>query len=58
MKHLPLMRQIKNSIGLQGAFKKYQKLIRDFDFVDIHQADSLTDWNKAKTFDIKSIQVI
>ena len=58
MKHLPLMRQIKNSMGLRGAFEKYQKLIRDFDFVDIRQADSLIDWDKAKTFDIKNIQVI
>lgn len=58
MKHLPLMRQIKNSMGLRGAFEKYQKLIRDFDFVDIRQADSLIDWDKVKTFDIKNIQVI
>lgn len=46
---LPLLRQIKNRIGLYGAFKKFRKYIHDFDFVTIQEADRLINWDKTKT---------
>lgn len=52
MKHLSLMRQLKNELGLKGAFKMYQKYIRDHEFVTVEEADKLTDWDKAKVIEI------
>ena len=46
---LPLLRQIKNKIGLRGAFEKFSKYIRDFDFVTIQEADKIINWDKAET---------
>ena len=52
MKHLPLMRQLKNELGLKGAFKMYQKYIKDFDFLPLTEADKMVDWSKTKVIDI------
>ena len=46
MKHLQLLRRWKNSVGLNGAFEKYERYISDFDFVNLEQADELIDWNQ------------
>lgn len=48
MKHLTLMRQFKNELGLKGAFKMFKKYIRDNDFLTIGEADKLIDWNSVK----------
>ena len=45
MKHLPMLRRLKNRVGLKGAFNKYEKYISDFDFVDLEQADKMIDWS-------------
>lgn len=47
IKSLPLMRKFKSYVGLSSSFAKFQKLLNDFDFVDIEQADALVDWKLA-----------
>ena len=46
MHHLSFMRQLKNRIGLKGSYKKFCRYISDYDFIDIHTADSIIDWSK------------
>lgn len=53
MKHLSLKRQLKNELGLKGAFKMYQKYIHDFDFVPITEADKMINWQTTKVIDIR-----
>ncbi len=49
---LPLLRQIKNRVGLRGTFKKISKYIHDFDFVTIQEADKMINWDKVETISI------
>ncbi len=49
MKHLSYSRQLKNKIGLSGAFDMFSKYIRDNDFLNIEQADAVIDWSKARS---------
>ena len=44
---LGAFREFKSYIGLKSTEKKFKKWIKDFEFVDILQADKLTDWNNA-----------
>jgi polysaccharide deacetylase family protein (PEP-CTERM system associated) len=53
VKSLPLKRKFKSYIGINGAFRKFQKLLSDFDFVNVEKADSLIDWSKVKTIQLK-----
>jgi polysaccharide deacetylase family protein (PEP-CTERM system associated) len=48
IKDLPLIRKFKSYVGLPGAFCKLQKLLNDFDFIDIAEADKLIDWDHAR----------
>lgn len=48
IKELSLVRKFKSYYGLQGAFKKLERLVKDFKFIDLKEADALVDWNKAK----------
>ena len=45
MAHLPLLRRWKNRVGLKGAFRKYEKYLSDFEFVNLEQADKMIDWS-------------
>jgi polysaccharide deacetylase family protein (PEP-CTERM system associated) len=49
---LPLMRTIKSYIGLSTAFGKFQKLLNDFKFIDIAEADRMIDWEKVRTITV------
>lgn len=51
---LPIMRKFKSYVGLKGAFKKFQHLLDDFDFIDIREADKQMDWTKARTIFIEN----
>lgn len=46
--YLPKWNQIKCSIGLKGAYKKFEKYLSDFNFINIEEADKLIDWDKCK----------
>lgn len=43
---LSLKRKFKSYYNLSGAYPKFKKLIRDFDFIDIRQADKQINWDK------------
>jgi len=45
---LPVMRKFKSYVGLSKAFPKFQRLLNDFDFVSVQEADKLVDWNSAR----------
>lgn len=52
---LPLMRRFKSYVGIKGAFKKWQRLLNDFEFVNVNAADKKIDWNKAQRINIKAL---
>ncbi|SHO80626.1 Polysaccharide deacetylase [hydrothermal vent metagenome] len=41
-------RKFKSYYGLKGAFNKLERLLDDFDFVDIEDATNMIDWNRQK----------
>jgi polysaccharide deacetylase family protein (PEP-CTERM system associated) len=49
---LPLTRIFKSYIGLGTSFRKFQRLLHDFSFVDIATADTLIDWEKVRTITV------
>jgi len=55
---LSYLRRFKAYCGINGAFKKLEALIDDFDFIDIAQADKSIDWNLAKKIRLKNENTI
>jgi polysaccharide deacetylase family protein (PEP-CTERM system associated) len=49
---LPLSRVFKSYVGLKGAFYKFQKLLDDFTFVDIAEANGIINWNSVPVVNI------
>jgi polysaccharide deacetylase family protein (PEP-CTERM system associated) len=49
---LPLIRKIKSYVGLSTSFCKFQKLLYDFTFVDIMEADKLINWDVVRTITV------
>lgn len=49
---LPMMRQFKSYVGIKGAWKKWNHLLNDFEFLNIAQADRLIDWDKARVVEL------
>jgi len=45
---LPFMRKFKSYVGLSTSFSKFQRLLDDFEFVDIRKADELIDWERTR----------
>lgn len=52
IKDLSLARKLKSYYGLKNAFRKLEKLICDFKFIDLKEADSRVDWHSAKRITI------
>jgi len=48
MDHLPPLRKWKNEVGLRYSFQKFQKYLKDIEFMNISQADQMIDWDSAK----------
>ena len=48
IKSLPIMRKFKSYVGLSASFKKFQKLLNDFEFVNVLDADKLINWETAR----------
>ena len=44
---LSVSRKFKSYVGLSNSFEKFEKLLKDFDFVDITTADKLINWKEA-----------
>jgi polysaccharide deacetylase family protein (PEP-CTERM system associated) len=49
---LSFSRKFKSYVGLSGAYHKLQKLLGDFEFIDIAKADSLIDWEQVRTITV------
>lgn len=47
-----LVRYVKDYYGLKNNFSKFIKLLSDFDFISLHQADEKIDWNNAPLVDL------
>lgn len=43
-----LIRYIKSNVGTKNAFDKMSKLISDYNFISLHEADVNIDWNKVR----------
>jgi hypothetical protein len=52
IRDLSFNRKVKSYVGLSGAYHKLQKLIGDFEFIDIATADSLIDWEQVRTITV------
>jgi hypothetical protein len=52
LSHLPLHRKFKSYVGLKSAFAKFERLLDDFEFINIKEADKIIDWSGAKTIKI------
>lgn len=48
IKELSLLRKFKSYYGLKAAYKKFDNLLTDFDFIDIKTADEQIDWTVAE----------
>jgi polysaccharide deacetylase family protein (PEP-CTERM system associated) len=55
---LSLTRKFKSYYGLETAFTKLEKLISDFDFIDIATANNLIDWNSQKRIRLQNENII
>ena len=55
---LPLIRKFKSYYGLEKSFNKFQRLIQDFNFVNIEQADKSIDWSKTSFFAINDPKAV
>jgi polysaccharide deacetylase family protein (PEP-CTERM system associated) len=51
---LPINRKFKSYVGLKKAFSKFQKLLKDFEFMSIHEADKKIDWNNTRIIDLSN----
>lgn len=45
---LPLIRKFKSYVGLSTSFAKLKKLLDDFEFVTVSEADKLIDWKNTR----------
>jgi peptidoglycan-N-acetylglucosamine deacetylase len=54
IKDLSYFRLFKSYYGLSHSLKKAKKIFNDFDFVNIHQANNLYDWNKAQQLKLEN----
>lgn len=49
---LPMMRRFKSYVGIKGAFRKFQRLLDDFEFVNVEQADKKIEWDAVEHLNI------
>ncbi len=49
LENLSLFRKLKSTVGLKHSYDKLEKLINDFTFVDLEEAERMIDWKNAKT---------
>ncbi len=49
---LSAFRKFKSYVGLKGSYNKLEKLINDFTFVDLEEADRMIKWEKVKSIEL------
>ncbi len=52
IRELPLFRKFKSYVGLSKSFHKFEKLISDFNFIDIKEANKKIPWQDSKVIKI------
>lgn len=52
VKCLPLMRKFKSYVGIKDAWNKWNRLLDDFGFVNLDQANQMIDWGKARIVEL------
>ena len=57
MRNLPLMRRFKSYVGLKTSFAKFQKILDDFQFLNIVEADAAIDWTLAEKMAVDSLNL-
>ena len=55
MKNLPMARKFKSYVGIRGAFTKFQKLLDNYNFVNVEEANKQIDWNKVEILTLKEL---
>lgn len=54
--NLPLARRFKSYVGIKGAFKKFQRLLDNYSFVNVEQADKSINWNSVQVLTLKDLE--
>ena len=57
IKSLPLKRKFKSYVGIKGAFRKFERLLSDYDFINIKMADEVINWDKVPRLKIDSLRI-
>ncbi len=52
VKGLPAMRKFKSYVGLKNSFSKFQKILSDFNFINIAEADKLINWGATRVIQL------
>lgn len=52
---LPAVRRFKSYVGIKGAFMKFQRLLDDYEFYNVEQADEIINWNSTDIIRIESL---
>ena len=52
IKDLSIVRKFKSYVGLKHCENKLVKWLRDFDFIDITEAENIIDWNQVRKIKI------
>ena len=53
---LPRMRRFKSYVGIKHAFSKFQKLLDDFDFCNLEEADLLINWDENEQINLLDLE--
>ena len=48
LKNLSYIQRFKSYVGLNSSFTKLERFLNDFKFIDLKEADSIINWDKAK----------
>lgn len=51
--HLSAMRKFKSYYGIKGAYPKFEKMLKDFEWMDLSQAIKAIDWSTIRTIELK-----
>lgn len=54
IRDLPLQQKFRSYYGLKSCGKKFEQFLKDFDFIDLDEADKLTDWDAVEKYVISS----
>lgn len=54
--NLPLARRFKSYVGIKGAFRKFQRLLDNYTFVNVEQADKSIDWNTVQVLTLENLE--